>query len=132
VGVTVAGCSTFQNDWERLAQAPAPQGVEGRWEGTWKSEASGHRDRLRCILEKTGDGIYLARFHANYQKVLNFHYDVPLHAARHDGGLYFSGEANLGWYAGGRYHYDGNVTLTNFFSTYRCRSDHGTFQMNRP
>ena len=132
VAVTLTGCSTFQKDWERLAQTPAPQSPEGRWDGTWKSTASGHTDRLRCILEKTGDATYLARFHANYRKVLNFGYAVPLHAVKRDDGLDIAGEANLGWYAGGRYFYDGKLTDTNFFSTYRCKSDHGTFEMNRP
>lgn len=132
VAVTLAGCSTFQKDWERLAQSPALQSPEGRWDGTWKSAESGHMDRLRCIVERTGDGIYLARFHAKYGKFFNFGYAAPLHGVNREDGFHFAGEANLGWYTGGRYYYEGSVTLSNFFSTYRCKSDHGTFQMNRP
>ncbi len=34
--------------------------------------------------------------------------------------------------SGGVYHYDGDATPTNFFSTYKSKYDHGTFQMTRP
>jgi len=127
----LAGCSTFQRDWDRLDNAPAPSGIEGRWDGTWKSEASGHSDGLRCIVTRDG-GTYLARFHAKYRKIFGFGYIVPLTVEQHGGRYDFSGEANLHWYAGGRYTYQGSATATNFVSTYRCKSDHGTFQMTRP
>ena len=39
---------------------------------------------------------------------------------------------NLGWLAGGVYHYEGRADATNFFSTYTSKYDHGTFQMTRP
>ena len=32
----------------------------------------------------------------------------------------------------GNYNYDGKASPTNFFSTYKARLDHGTFQMTRP
>src|SRR5437763_1907953 len=59
----VAGCSTFQRDWEQLANKAAPLGIEGRWEGSWKSDVSGHADRLRCIISRRDAQAYLARFH---------------------------------------------------------------------
>ena len=75
---------------------------------------------------------YLARFHAKYKKVLSFGYTAPLNVQQQRDRYGFSGEANLGWYAGGRYSYEGFATPTNFVSTYQCKSDHGTFQMGRP
>ena len=127
-----AGCSTFQRDWNRLANAPAPSGIEGRWEGIWKSDVSRHTDRLRCIVSGSGEQTFLARFHARYGKIFSFGYTVPLTTEQQGNRYDFSGEANLGWYAGGRYTYRGSATTTNFLSTYRCKSDHGTFQMHRP
>jgi len=44
----------------------------------------------------------------------------------------FQGDENLGWLAGGVYHYEGRVSPTNFHSTYRSKYDHGTFEMGRP
>ena len=46
--------------------------------------------------------------------------------------FHFSGEADLGYLAGGVYHYDGHADGTNFFSNYSSKYDHGTFQMTRP
>ena len=62
----------------------------------------------------------------------SFGYSVPLQVRRTNDTYQFLGEANLGWLAGGLYHYEGSATGTNFFSTYRCKYDHGTFQMGRP
>ena len=128
----LAGCSTFQRDWTRASNDPAPAGIEGRWDGSWKSDLSGHADRLRCIITSQGGHAYLARFHAKYGKIFSFGYTVPLTAEQHGNRYDFSGDANLGWYAGGRYTYHGSATATNFVSTYRCKSDHGSFQMRRP
>jgi hypothetical protein len=134
VGV-ISGCSTFNRDWKRMAQTPSPnQGIEGRWQGKWKSDATGHTDQLRCIVSKKEDNIYLARFHAKYKLLfrLSFGYTVPLKVEPRDGRYDFEGQANLHWYAGGIYYYKGTATPTNFHSTYRSKSDHGTFDMTRP
>jgi len=131
--VVAPGCASFNHDWNVAASYPiAPGDLAGRWEGTWKSDDSGHNDRLRCLISKNSDGVYSARFHANYKKVLNFGYTVPLKVTASDGVYQFSGKANLGWVAGGVYRYEGHADETNFFSTYRCKYDHGTFQLGRP
>ena len=133
--IALTGCSTFNRDWKRAASGgPSPangDGLIGRWEGSWKSDANGHTGRLRCLMTNTGTN-YVARFHANFWKILTFNYAVPLQVKQQDGAYQFSGEANLGWYAGGRYEYQGDATSANFHSTYRAKSDHGTFDMIRP
>ena len=135
--MVVTGCSTFNREWRHTANAALGgshdpvEAMLGRWEGTWKSDANGHHGRLRCIITKKEDGLR-ARFHATFWKILTFTYAVPLKAEPRDGQAHFSGEANLGWYAGGRYQYEGIASATNFNSTYRCKSDHGIFQMLRP
>lgn len=131
--LAVAGCSSFNHDWKVAAKDPAPPiDLQGRWEGTWKSDANGHNDKLRCVIVKKDETNYLARFHAKYGKALSFGYKVTLSALEKDGVIKFSGEANLGWLAGGMYHYEGHADLTNFYSTYSSKHDHGTFQMTRP
>lgn len=125
------GCSTFNRDWGKAADLPATD-IHGRWQGTWKSDASGHSGRLRCILKRLSAEEYQARFHAKYQKIFSFSYTVVLPGTSIDGAFQFTGDANLGWYAGGKYHYEGRITATNFFSTYHCKSDYGSFRMSRP
>ena len=127
------GCSTFNRDWKAAAQAAQPpDGLQGRWEGIWLSDHNGHTDRLRCLITRQDDGQYAARFYAWYKKVFTFSYTVPL-VVEPAGDFYkFNGAANLGWLAGGLYQYEGKAGDTNFFSTYRCKYDYGTFQMARP
>ena len=128
-----SGCSTFNRDWKTAAANPAPEtGLEGRWQGDWLSGVNGHSGRLRCIVTDSADGSYQARFKAKYRKVLSFGYTVPLKVERTENLFRFQGEADLGWLAGGVYHYAGRAGPTNFFSTYSCKYDHGTFRMGRP
>jgi hypothetical protein len=128
-----AGCSTFNNDWKRMAAEPiSASGIQGRWEGTWRSDVNGHNGRLRCIISAQGEGKYQARFYATYRRILHFGYPVTLDAQKTNDVFKFKGEADLGWLAGGRYEYEGQITPTNFFSIYRSKHDHGVFQMTRP
>ena len=131
--LNATGCSTFKRDWKAAARVPSPsQDIQGRWEGTWLSHTNGHHGRLRCLVSNGPEGQYLARFHANYVKILSFGYTVPLTVRETRGAYQFQGDANLGRLAGGEYHYEGQATSTNFFSTYRARADAGVFEMKRP
>ena len=135
VALVLSGCSSFNHQWNKAAAQPAPTtDILGRWQGTWKSDASGHNDPLRCLITRSDQGAYQARFHARYHKVFTFGYTVKLNVTKTDDNdaFHFRGDANLHWWAGGMYHYEGKATPTNFFSTYRCKYDHGTFQMTRP
>jgi hypothetical protein len=123
------GCSSFNAAWRQSAFSEPKEELQGRWQGVWKSQATGHTDKLRCLIAKMQDGTYSARFHAKYKKVLSFGYTVPLKAEREDGTWKFEGQADLGWLAGGVYRYEGSATGTNFFSTYTSKYDHGTFEM---
>ena len=128
-----SGCATFRHDWNRAVSYPPPAAdLQGPWQGVWASEVNGHNDQLRCVVTKKQDGLYRARFQARYRKVLTFGYTVSLRTAGAGEALKFQGDANLGWYAGGRYHYEGHADATNFFATYSCKYDHGTFRMARP
>lgn len=127
------GCTSFDHDWQKSAREnPSPKDLQGRWQGTWISEVNGHTDSLRCVITKKEEGVYKARFLARYHKVLSFGYTVTLKVQTATNKYTFSGDADLGWLKGGVYHYEGHATGTNYFSTYSCKYDHGTFQMGRP
>lgn len=135
VAGAVAGCSSFNREWKASGVSTRQaDDLAGRWEGTWLSNANGHTDQLRCLITKVGETNYSARFQAKYRKVFRFtvYYTVPLVADRRTETNQFQGEANLGWLSGGVYRYEGHATGTNFFSTYECKYDHGTFRMTRP
>ena len=131
--LVLSGCSTFNRDWKAAAVKPMlANSVEGRWEGKWHSDHNGHTGGLRALVTKLDSGQYEARFHATYAVVLSFSSTVNLDVRPAGGLQQFSGSADLGKAAGGLYHYEGKASATNFFSTYKCPSDHGTFQMVRP
>ena len=129
------GCSSFHREWKRAGASPTPPaGIEGRWEGTWRSDVNQHTGRLRCLITRGTNDLYRARFHAKYRKVIQFSfgYTVPLTVTERDGAIHFEGAAELGWLAGGRYTYTGRTSLTNFSAGYSCQYDHGVFEMARP
>jgi hypothetical protein len=131
--VLSSGCSSFNRHWHKAAQTPPPVGsIEGRWEGRWLSDMNGHTGHLRCLLTRKEGSVYAARFRATYWKVFRYSYEVDLLFEERDGVWNVRGKEDLGWLAGGVYHYAGCVTATNFSSTYRSKYDHGTFEMHRP
>jgi hypothetical protein len=133
LALLLCGCSVFNRDWKRAsAQGIQPNSAEGPWEGRWISETNGHSGNLRCLMTRVSDSEYRARFRATYANVLHFSYTVPLEMHSHFDGWEFNGEANLGKLAGGIYYYEGRVSPTNLFSTYRSKYDHGTFELQRP
>ena len=139
VAVFSSGCSAFNYEWRQAARKPTPtNGIAGRWDGTWLSHANGHNDRLRCLVTQVDTNHFDARFHAAYSlpglKWLKVHfgYTVRMETKAAGDGVTFRGEENLGALAGGVYRYEGNASNTNFFSTYKCKYDHGVFQMHRP
>lgn len=125
------GCSAFQRDWRKAARQPH-SGIAGRWEGSWRSDSPGHDGRLRCLLTPIAPDQYEARFHAKYKKILGFGYTAAFTGRTTNGVFAFSGQADLGKLAGGIYHYEGRISLEDFFSTYKSKYDRGTFQLQRP
>lgn len=130
-----AGCSSFNRAWDKAAALDrSAAGIEGRWVGHWESDKNGHTGALRCIVTHQSNEVYSARFHAKYKRLFNLSFGYrALLEAKSDGTVAsFKGEADLGWYAGGVYRYEGHAGGTNFFSTYSCKYDHGKFIMTRP
>ena len=132
-GILGAGCGTFNREWNKALKEPVvAAGLEGPWQGRWRSEVNGHSGKLRCLVKPQEDGKYQARFHAKYAGIFSFSYAVVLQTKQVDQDIKFQGEADLGKLAGGIYYYDGMADPTNFFAAYRSRHDHGVFEMQRP
>jgi len=133
LALLVCGCSSFNRDWKRAGQHPAPtDAITGRWEGRWLSEVNAHTGKLRCLITHQTNDVYAARFRASYMTILRFSYTVPLTVTASNAVWQFHGEEDLGAPAGGVYHYVGSATATNFHSTYDSKYDRGTFEMRRP
>lgn len=129
----LCGCSTFKKEWKAAGKNPAPAGgIEGRWEGEWRSDKNGHHGLLRCVVSQSSSNSYRAHFYAKFFKILHYTYVANLNGSETNGVVTLAGEANLGKLAGGVYTYKGLATDTNFQATYECKWDHGKFQMGRP
>jgi hypothetical protein len=137
----LSGCSSFESRWKAAGEnsSIAPHSLEGRWEGNWVSDGNGHQGGLRCIVTHKESDIYLADFHATFWKIFQFGYSIDLKATEVGPKRYqFTGDSDLGWLAGGKYHYDGaselggNGKADSFACTYKSADDHGRFNMTRP
>lgn len=132
LAITQTGCSTFNRQWNE-ARKTNPSGVEGAWDGHWVSEVNGHTGRLRCVVTQDPATGYRARYKATYWKIFRFAYSVPLQTvATNQSSLSFRGHADLGYFAGGVYDYEGTIRPDHFQSTYKSRYDHGVFELRRP
>lgn len=126
------GCS-FSRAWSKASKEPTPTNdITGRWEGKWLSDRNGHNGRLRCVVTHDETGQYQFHYHAVYWKILRAGYQVKLDVQREGDNFILKGNSDLGWLGGGVYDYEGKASPTNFFSTYKSKYDHGTFQMTRP
>jgi hypothetical protein len=130
--LALPACSSFERDWENAAKTPASEDILiGRWQGTWKSDVSGHSGALRCIIAQEKAGLYQAHYHATYGWGFTFQYTVTMSAQIEGNSCKLMGSADLGWLAGGEYHYEGAAAAGQFTSTYRSKGDHGKFEMGR-
>lgn len=132
--LSTTGCANYERAWHHARmQAPAKPGTAtGAWEGSWLSEVNGHTGRLRCLVTQKNEQEYEFHFKATYWKLFRYSYLVTLPVAQNSTGYKFSGDEDLGYLAGGIYHYDGTIIGTNLNATYSCKFDHGTFTLHRP
>jgi hypothetical protein len=130
----VTGCSTFDRDYQKALEAPrtSGEGIQGPWEGRWQSQGGHGGDKLRALLQQTAPDTYHARFRAQYWGIFATDQDVDLHVTSTAPPINASGEANLGFFKGGVYHYDATITPSQFEATYKSKYDHGQFNLARP
>jgi hypothetical protein len=126
----LGGCSNFDREWREAGQKKLA-GIDGRWQGSWKSQQDGHTGALLCVIHQTSPTSYNASFNATYSGIFHFSYDAKL-TSRSEGNLvYLTGEQDLGWPVG-MYHYEGTANPTQFYCAYRSKDDHGYFALARP
>ncbi len=134
VWVSLAGCtSAFDRDWHDYVATDSVDPLAGRWRGFWKSYRTEHRGDLRCIVSRRAEGRYEARYHATYGEwwTFTFEYTV-LMDARPTGDVWkLEGSENLGWTAGGVYHYRGEIRGNDFRCLYSSEEDRGVFELTR-
>ncbi|MCF7789537.1 MAG: hypothetical protein K9N47_25665 [Prosthecobacter sp.] len=135
----------FREAWKKV---PDTGGVEGKWEGTWLSDATGHTGTLRCVVGKpTRNGIVIGAagenvgsvpadriffYHATWKKILSGSYKaVHIVKKQKDGSYTFKGEHKMPNWAGGLYQYEGTVKGDEFKACYQCSMDKGTYTMKR-
>jgi hypothetical protein len=124
--------SQFERAWHAYQSAANPgQTIQGRWQGEWVSEANGHRGELKCLLSRIGADQLEAVFLARFGGFLRVGYGVRLSATANGEGFRLKGESDLGTLAGGVYQYEGEVGPTEFTCRYRCKYDHGRFDLKR-
>lgn len=130
----LTGCSTrFNRQWNAAATdaAASPDGLSGRWEGSWLSGKNGHRGRLRCIVTPRGHSEYEFYYWATYWKLFRATYKIDASAVAVEGKHQLSGQMDLGRIFGGMYTHTGEAMNDAMEATYKCRIDHGTFEMSK-
>lgn len=125
-----ANCREFHQRWEKALLVDAGA-VAGRWEGEWISEASGHRGRLRCVIDPVTPMLWRLYFRGEYSRVFRACYATDFRVTEEAGRWTFSGGSDLGALAGGAYEYAGSATRERFACTYRSPRDHGRFMLTR-
>jgi hypothetical protein len=131
----MCGCSSFDKDWKAATENWQPAGqsdITGPWQGTWQSDSGNHSGGLRCLITRSGENVFHARFDATYWKFLRFGYEMDMSAEPHLDRVHLQGSADLGWMAGGVYRYDGTANSATFQCTYQSENQQGTLTLQRP
>ena len=134
-GVLLAGCSSFDRDWEALGPYPGEhRDITGRWSGSWSCDETGHSGELRCLVSRLESDLCAMRYRARWGGIFTSEYTVlaTVEPDEGGGGYRFGGSKDLGWLAGGLCRYDGRATATEFEATYTSSSNEGVFRMARP
>jgi hypothetical protein len=134
IAALLSSCNlAFHREWrEALKHGPKP-GLEGAWQGTWKSEVNGHHGRLRAVVApaRNQDGDHPIRYHATWMGILSGSY-LTEHRVKAGQQVHtFTGQHEMPAWAGGRYTYGGTVKGDAFSACYECAKDKGTFTMQR-
>jgi hypothetical protein len=132
----VTSCRGFHEAWNSPLSPGGGDPLTGRWHGDWHSDASGFHGPLRAVMTRLDERRWRATFHATFGKVLKACYSTELVI---DGGperaaapeCTFKGSSDLGVFGGGEYEYAGDVSGDLFTSSFRSRTDRGTFRMRR-
>jgi hypothetical protein len=134
----MASCSFgFNRRWNTAAQQAAttnPTDLTGAWQGTWKSEPTGHAGTLRAIvtpITRSTAASYHFEYKATWKQVLSAVFHADHVALWKDGRCTLSGQKDLGRF-GGVFKFTGSATPKEFHAKYESKMDYGDFEMKRP
>ncbi|MFP4139554.1 MAG: hypothetical protein ACOCZU_01620 [Planctomycetota bacterium] len=137
-GGAVRGCGEGEEFVAPTTQpADSDQPVDplvGRWTGTWTSDGIHGSGELVSVIDKQGEGEYLATFRARFGGGLfsMTQRDVTLVITGRAGKrVTFKGEKDLGFMNGGVYTYVGHAEDGTFEARYDSSFDSGVFTMER-
>lgn len=131
---------SFRSAWKMPA---SNAGVNGKWEGTWLSTASGHTGKLRAVISEPGPLMSASKqqpkavphqffYHCTWRGILSAAFKTTQHVVRQKNGSYtFKGDHQMPNWVGGVYHYEGTIKGDNFNACYESGLDRGTFTMKR-
>jgi len=138
-------CTAFDSRW---AATPTPKSAnpsalaDGKWEGTWQSDATDYNGQVQALVLHTSQTIldketvqqYEASFRMRWMQIGYDEYTVTLNATKlADGRIHFEGKKDLGFYKGGIIRFDGFIypDKDSLYCDYASEKDAGTYKMRR-
>jgi hypothetical protein len=132
VVLTSASWLGFSRQWKEATarKDPVRDRLEGRWEGEWRSREEDEPGPLRAVIKKLEEGTYEATFRAEFFSIFSFDSAVILKVEDVSAEVWrFSGETDLGWFAGGVFRHEGRSDGTHYTSKFVSRHFNGIFRM---
>jgi hypothetical protein len=140
-----ASCSSFDWQW---AQTPTPAManpatlMDGKWEGTWQSDATDYNGQIRSLVIHTTEALidkekvqqYTASFRYAWFYIPFNEITLTVNATKMDDGrIRFEGKKDVGFYAGGILHLDGYIFPDKdmMYCDYTTEKDSGTYKLRR-
>lgn len=126
-------CTGIPRGWQ-TAKQHAAGGVEGAWDGTWRSDINGHRGGLRAVVTPVpgNDAVRHYHFRASWAKILSagFALDASVKKTGPDTWT-VAGSKDLGKLFGGTFTCTGTVRGDDFKARYDSKMDRGVMEMRR-
>ncbi len=127
LALSLCGCSSFESRWS-AAPTTSPDGVSGRWVGTWQNTNNAHGGPLEAVLISRGTNAFAAYFHAGWGKHSGT-FQTPIQGDREGESFRFQGSKRV---FGVKINTAGTIQSDEFNATYESRFDSGTFTLKRP
>ncbi len=125
-------CTGWPRGWSQAQRHPAPDGLSGAWEGTWRSLPSGHSGKLRCAVFPKAPGIWEYRYRATWAQIFCAGFTVDCAAEpQADGAWRVVGSRDLGPAFGGTFTHQGRVSGDTLEARYHAAADHGLLTLQR-
>jgi len=105
--------------------------LEGKWNGTWRSEVSDHKGPLKAKFEVLDETKVRAKFSGRFFKIIPFRFDVVLDVVgSKEGVTTLKGSQDLGRTLG-KYDYTAKYSKGKFVAEYATDKDKGIFEVSR-